>query len=293
MACFHPIPALQDGARVILHPRPLGSENLRLPCGRCIGCKTARSQEWATRCVHELREHHNAIFATLTYDDAHLPADGSLVPEHLTLFLKRLRKTVADSADTWISGNGPEYFYAKRLRYLACGEYGELRGRPHYHAILFGITCNDANRATNILFNSPELEWLWGHGTVNYGEVTRASAAYVAGYSVKSLGRPNCDSDGVVVVPPFLRVSQGLGKRYVDKYATDFRNGCVVVDGTPQRLPRYYKKRLEALRPDIAEDATMAQCAIERDPKANSEAHLRAGEVIMKRRRELSHLPTF
>lgn len=288
MPCFHPIPALQDGRKITLHPRPASSANMRLPCGNCVGCKTARAQEWASRCVHELREHHNAIFATLTYDDEHLPCDGSLVPAHLTNFLKRLRKAVDGGKEEWIKVNGPEFFYASKLRYLACGEYGDLRGRPHYHALLFGISCNDAVRATTKLFNSPELEAVWGYGTVNYGEVTRASAAYVAGYTTKSFGRVYCDSDGVVKQAPFLRCSKGIGKRYAERYAEDFKNGCLIVDGTPQRLPRYYKKRLEVLRPDIVEDGMMAQLSRDRDPQANSEERLRAGEVIMKRKKELT-----
>lgn len=284
MACFHPIPALKDGSRVVLHP-PLGSENLRLPCGNCIGCKIAKAQEWASRCVHELREHHSAVFATLTYDEEHLPKSRSLVPSELQLFIKRFRKDVWDCKG-YVNVNGPESFYARRLRYIACGEYGDVNGRPHYHAILFGVSFNDASRVTDKLFSSPALKACWGFGNVNYGEVTRASCAYVAGYTAKSLGKSHCDSDGVVLERPFLRCSKGIGKRYADKYAEDFRSGVLVVDGNPTRLPRYYKKRLRALRPDVLQDAEFIQSMREREVFCSD--RLIAGEVIAKRKRELT-----
>ena len=63
---------------------------------------------------------HNA-YITLTYNDDHLPANGSLQPRDLQLFWKRLRKARTPG-----------------IRYYACGEYGDQTARPHYHAIIFG-----------------------------------------------------------------------------------------------------------------------------------------------------------
>lgn len=291
MACFHPIPALRDGTKVLLHPRPASSANMQLPCGNCIGCKIARAQEWASRCMHELREHHSSVFVTLTYEDKFLPPGGQLVPKDLALFLKRLRKVCESPLVDWISVNtdGP---YVKRLRFLACGEYGEQFGRPHYHAILFGVGFPDALRATAKLWRSPGLESVWGKGTVNFGQVTRASCAYVAGYVHKSMGRNYCDSDGVVMQPPFLRCSKGIGKLYAQRYADDFKHGFLVVDGDRRKVPRYYKKVLEGVRPDVLEDAEFAASKFRRDPRSMSREGLAAGEVIARRKRELSHSPT-
>ena len=112
-----------------------------LPCGQCLGCRLKRSQEWATRVVHEAQMHDDQnAFITLTYQEA---PDG-LVKQHFTAFMKKLRKTV----------------YPKKIRFFMCGEYGKVYpnndysspspppsvlgmvgrtlGRPHYHAIIFG-----------------------------------------------------------------------------------------------------------------------------------------------------------
>lgn len=287
MACYHPIPALRDGRKVVLHPKPRGSENMWLPCGGCVGCKIARSQEWASRCVHEMREHHSAIFATLTYDDQHLPESRSLVPRDLQLFLKKLRKVV-EAGKSWVSVNESGK-YAGRLRFIACGEYGDKYHRPHYHAILFGVGFPESRQVTTKLRTCDKLTALWEKGNVSYGEVTRASAAYVAGYTFKSIGRSYCNSDGVVLHPPFMRSSNrpGIGADYVRKFATDFRSGSLVVDGKASRIPRYYKKKLEVSHPEILEDAEMAQAKRYRDPYAASREGLQAAEKIAKKQREL------
>lgn len=286
--CFRPIPALQDDGHVTLHP-PLGSANLALPCGRCVGCKTARAQEWATRVMHEARAHESSVFATLTYSPEHLPGDGGLVPRDLQLFLKRLRAVVA---------RGAVHIRGSRLRYLACGEYGDVGGRPHYHAILFGVAFDDATcvrRGDNPLFNSAALEAVWGLGQVNFGEVTRASAAYVAGYTVKKVGQVHCDADGVVKEAPFLRCSTrpGIGAHYARSFSSDFRTGVVVHDGVVGRLPRYYKKLLVREFPHVVEEAQGFQEGrlIERvasDPLGFAPERLIAGEAIALRQQELT-----
>lgn len=302
MPCYHPVPARQepprkafmDGAHivvpgaVVLHPQ-LGTANMSVPCGRCLGCKSRRGQEWAARVLHELRNHDAAIFATLTYAPEHLPSSGELVPRDLSLFLKRLRQAMARRR-----GRSPD-IRGHRLRYLACGEYGDIGGRPHYHAILFGVGFNDEQTATATLKTSPTLTRLWGKGTVNYGEVTAASAAYVAGYTIKKIGRTHCDADGVVMEAPFLRASThpGLGADYANRYAADFRGGATYVDGHPHPLPRYYRKLLAQREDGLADEAAQAIYdrnieRVKRDPIGSAPERLVAAEVIHERRMQLT-----
>ena len=97
-----------------------------LPCGQCYACRIAKSREWAARCVLEAKMHDDNCFITLTYDDNHVPSDMSLVKMDFTNFIKRLRKNTGE-----------------KIRYYACGEYGELYQRPHFHACLFGYKPKD------------------------------------------------------------------------------------------------------------------------------------------------------
>lgn len=125
-------------------------------CGKCMPCRIDRRNLWTTRILMEMQSYaeDECLFVTLTYDDEHLPSDGSLRPDDLQLYFKRLRKAIAPA----------------RLRYYAVGEYGSKYERPHYHVILFGV--RDAKRVGES----------WKEGLVHVGTVTQQSAAYVAGY---------------------------------------------------------------------------------------------------------------
>ena len=46
---------------------------VEIPCGKCEGCRIARSRDWANRCMMELEYHDSAYFLTLTYDEEHVP----------------------------------------------------------------------------------------------------------------------------------------------------------------------------------------------------------------------------
>jgi len=67
--------------------------------------------------MHEAKYHEQKAFLTLTYDDLHLPDNGSLDKTHYQKFMKRLRKELNPS------GTKPEDY--KKLRYFMCGEYGD------------------------------------------------------------------------------------------------------------------------------------------------------------------------
>lgn len=135
---------------------------LKLPCGRCIGCNVRQARDWAVRCCLEAAEHEETAFVTLTYDDDHLPERNLIQKGHLSGWLKRVRARLSP----------------RRVRFFACGEYGETTKRPHYHALLFGVRDN------------PSLQSSWPFGFVRVDPCTPAAISYVAGYVGKKIGDP-------------------------------------------------------------------------------------------------------
>lgn len=221
-----------------------------ISCRQCVSCRLDHSREWALRCVHEAQMNEHNAFLTLTYDNENLPFVDShegifptLDPDHLTKFWKDLRSYI-------------DYYVGdEKFKYFACGEYGELYGRPHYHACVFNLDVTDKDliscRNGTRLYRSDILEDIWSRGQVRIGEVSFQSAAYVARYVMKKR-RGDAVRDYAGRVPEFQRQSQGLSKRWFEEhYLTDvYAHDYCVLDGKKVKVPRYYDKQLEKIDPN-------------------------------------------
>lgn len=235
----------------------LDHEIVTLPCSnKCIGCLLTRAGEWAVRCIHESMFHMSASFLTLTYDRQHLPEHGTLVRKHFQDFMKRLRIHLVRNR------NGTT------VKFFMCGEYGALKGRPHYHVVLLGYDFPDKTPVPNnpgapdVLYDSAELRALWKMGDVRVGTVTEASASYVARYTMKKLHGAQGDKEyeQAKKIPPYITVSQGFGARFFDKYRTDLYPSDFVLSGEDRHrvpVPRYYDKRLQSLQEKAAAVAAL------------------------------------
>lgn len=268
MPCYHPLPGYMtpwvgesgkpawkfSRSKKLLDP-------VRVPCGRCVGCKLERARQWTVRQVHHASLRELNCFLTLTYDDEHLPQDGSLNPYHLTTFLKRLRRLV--QRDT------PGH----RIEYFACGEYGDELGRPHYHANIFGMEFNDKTpwkktETGAVIYRSDALSKLWPHGFATIGELTPESAAYLARYTMKKVHgskaarhytKVDLETGEVTrLTGEFVRMSlkRPLGKSWLTAFKSDvYPSDFVVVQGAKQKPPRFYDKQLsETERTPIKEN---------------------------------------
>jgi hypothetical protein len=165
--------------------------------------------------LHELDYWDGAVFVTLTYDDDHLPNDEELKKNDLQRYFKRLRKRI----------NG-------QMKYYACGEYGERMNRPHYHAIIFGLSILD--------------KWIiddaWRLGFVAVGTVTERSIKYVTNYIQKGLKK---EVKGVSA-PPFNVMSKGLGERWIKAEEEKVKKNLkITVNGIPVGIPKYYRKKID------------------------------------------------
>jgi hypothetical protein len=179
-----------------------GKSTARLvPCGRCIECVESRAKQWTVRLSHELTQHDESSFITLTYSDDQIPDDWKLRTRDVQLFLKRLRKDFD-------------------LRYFVTGEYAPETRRPHYHGVLFGLS-----------LDNNDLADYWSHGLCYSGDVTLKSIQYVTKYCVK------IDSDKQT--RPFCLMSRrpGLGHSMISKVDTS----TVSLSGRKFMVPRYYR----------------------------------------------------
>lgn len=202
-----------------LYPRTVKSgdgQHYVVPCGQCIACRLNRVRDWSIRLMHELRYHDKAVFITLTYDDEHLPENGSLVKRDVQLYLKRLRKRLGDN----------------KIRFFLCGEYGEKFLRPHYHLICFGIDwSNPIFRGKKFDSKSKGYyltkEDIWQKGIVYLGTVNYQSIRYVASYvNKKYLGKSAKIYKEKGVIPEFTLMSRkpGIGEQFVNFTGSDFWN---------------------------------------------------------------------
>lgn len=254
MTCYHPLKAYRplsnlDGGRLVFNSKKaLNPDNpVVIPCNVCIGCRIDRSRDWALRCTHEAQMHlGNNAFITLTYSDDHLPEDYSVSVRTWQLFMYRLRKSLGSN----------------KIRFFACGEYGDQTLRPHYHALIFNHCFPDKQlfkktpQGHNI-YTSKSLEKIWPYGLPTVGDVTYQSAAYTARYIMKKISGDNAPehytrihplTQKIVTVQPEFCVQSrrpGLGDSWFQKFKGDaFPSDFLIVDGKKHPVPKFYAKKL-------------------------------------------------
>lgn len=284
MVCFHPIemfyPAVpdEDGKSRLLGPsgfedcfgykpqralvqrKPSDKSNIdafliRVPCGKCIGCRLDYSRMWAIRSVHEAMMHKDNTFVTLTFNDEHLPDDRSLHKSEIQSWLKRFRKRF---------GSG--------IRYMVCGEYGDKTQRPHYHIIFFNFKFPDmkfwTTRHGQIYYRSDILESLWTdpwskdpRGYCVIGDVTFESSAYVARYVTKKLDGYLGESKYNGREKEFLSMSRmpGIGTEFFMKnYKDIYNHGYILLPNKHKApIPRFYDYLLEKIDPELLQQVKL------------------------------------
>lgn len=222
MNCCHPVLAIDYGVdtlsgkhKIKMIPKRLdlsieqaivkyGDKLLKLPCGKCINCRSNKANEWAVRCYLESKYHSDNCFLTLTYDDEHCPQYVS--KRDVQIFLKRLRNA------------------GYQFRYFACGEYGSKSKRPHYHLLIFGYMPTDlislgfSDKGHN-LFTSDFLTKIWEKGFVSVGMLEPSSICYTARYNSKKLHEGLMSKEH----REFLLMSRrpGLGYNYILEHLDD------------------------------------------------------------------------
>lgn len=185
-----------------------------ISCRKCWQCKENYVRDWVGRCIAETRTSYAAHMVTLTYGrSAKAIADHVdarvLTYSHAQNYLKLLRK------------------YSDGCRYFLAGEYGSLKGRAHWHAIIFW----KGRPVPNLQVTpegSPDIRYmhgvpgeiegkqnlLWPHGFSHWQDVDIRTVRYVCKYLQK------VDEEGQAVFGRSTRPP--LGYKYFSNLAEQF-----------------------------------------------------------------------
>lgn len=244
---------------------------IKVPCGKCIGCRNDYARRWSARCYHEGFMHNhfkNCAFITLTFNNNMLfkrknpwSVDKLLFSQWIKRFRERVQAKYAECTDT-------------KLRFYACGEYGS-KGRPHYHMLLYGFNFPDKyviqgqgypkklqpkyiNGRLVKNYRSPFLEECWtppnssdSYGFTTISDVNQFTCSYVARYVMKKSGLNEFPDRE----PVFTNASRmpGIGYDYlVNYYKEMFSAGCIHIGKDfVTDIPRYYVDKVKEFDPEV------------------------------------------
>lgn len=213
------------------------------PCGRCPNCKRTRINQWVFRLQQEDKVSVSAYFVTLTYAQHNITLTDNkfmtLVKEDFQKFMKRLRRRDVG-----------------KIKYYACGEYGEQTMRPHYHAIIFNV--HDVNNIARAWTKKGELI-----GLIDIGTVTEESIAYTAKYIDKKHKIPLHRSDDRL--PEFSLMSKKLGINYVTEAVKKYYRNNLEINfvrtgnGYKVAMPRYFRDRIGYTEEELKQQRILAE----------------------------------
>ena len=229
--------------------KPIKVKDQYFNCGHCMNCRINYTQMWSLRLIYELSTTSDASFLTLTYNDENYPKDGSLNKKELQDFWKRLR----------INLQREYHEFAPKIRYYACGEYGNKTQRAHYHAIVFGLdNYNDKHREIAAKSWQKCDAWFFDKSRGRQSamqEVTPDDINYVTGYVQKKLDGELAEKQYGGRLKPFSVCSQGLGLDFCMKNKERLiTNGWTFFKGHKVSLPRYFADKLGVKKSDYIVD---------------------------------------
>lgn len=229
---------------------------ISVPCGKCVQCIERRKMEWGFRMTNEMENSKTAYFVTLTYNNEHVPITRygikTLTPHkditelikvkgkkrrvrrpsnHLVNFFKKLRVNQERSEIT-IEHLSNNLKPTDRIKYYAAAEYGEERGRPHYHAIIFNAS----------LVN---IEKSWTYGETHIVKANEHTISYVMKYLDKHVGK----KQDWRKTPEYNSMSEEVGLEYIVRNKSWHKINIDVLYVTTRKgiripMPRYYRERI-------------------------------------------------
>lgn len=170
----------------------------------------------------------------------------TLTKKHLQNYFKRLRKYENQTSKTPFN---------EKIKYIACGEYGTKRKRPHYHAIVFNASINGLIQSWGECkkrASAGNPAQYVSFGRVSVDNINASRIRYIFKYTQKhrlsSKQRLHSRDDRI---PEFQCIGQGIGKQLLDcpqfiaKHKGNIEQPYIRIRGGEKiAIPRYYKNRL-------------------------------------------------
>lgn len=176
MLCDSPVSLVRDGREII------GA------CGVCSSCRAVRRRDVVGRALAEARSPstRHFTFTTLTY--GHSPQYSRKVdhPHANKLEYSDVQKWIKRIRKRQIPGTKRKY----RVRYMVAGEYGALKGRAHWHALLYWQSEPPEYSTEERWSDDP----FWSEGFTNWQKADSKCCAYVAKYISKSNVDPETET---------------------------------------------------------------------------------------------------
>lgn len=190
-----------------------GGRYVEVACRRCWQCMTWFRHDWEGRCIAESRSAVATSFVTLTYgrdlatDSADHPAAVLLTYSHVQKYLKLLRR------------------HGFPCRFFCAGEFGSLKGRAHWHLLLFWQREKPGDVSKWFPAGIEQgVRWVdevhWDRGWSYWRDMSLPDVRYVCKYIGKDvLAEEGRQQTARYSVDPPLGVPffRGLARRYVEQ----------------------------------------------------------------------------
>lgn len=150
-------------------------DGTQFACRKCWQCLERKVDDWVGRCLAESKTAVASHSITLTYGRDNEGNEDHMRSAWLTYsdvqkFFKRLR----------IDGY--------RFRYLVAGEYGSMKGRAHWHLLIFWKNQVPPHELSTVAARRFVNKY-WPHGYQHWEAPSAASIRYVCKYIQKDIGK--------------------------------------------------------------------------------------------------------
>lgn len=196
-------------------------------CHRCFQCIDRIVLDFQGRCTAEARSAVAAHFVTLTYGrDERGSSDHARAAVFMYSDVQKLLKLLRK--------------WGYPARYFVSGEFGEKKGRVHWHILLFwekavppGIVLDEPrhmwarfdDQGEQAKLRDGEPAWFWEHGFAHFRTAHSGSVRYACDYAMKEL------SKGEIGRRPGMSKKPPLGTDYFLELADEYARKGVAPQG--------------------------------------------------------------